>query len=51
MAFENDIKQVAYHQTNALLADTTVHEQEIVQIEAATPKAMVFIEALMGTSC
>ena len=50
LAFAADIKQVGYHEAKALHADKTVHEQDIIQVETATPKAKEFIETLMVAS-
>lgn len=47
LAFQADIAEVAFHQAKALRADNTSSEQDVVQLETATPKAKKFIESLM----
>lgn len=47
LAFQADISNVAFQEAKTLKANKTTIVQEVIQIEAATPKAKKFIEAFM----
>lgn len=47
LAFEADIKNVAFQEARTLKANKSTIVQEVIQIETATPKAKKFMEAFM----
>ena len=47
IAFRNEISEVGFHEAKVLSSSKTITEQDVVQIETATPKAKKFIEELM----
>ena len=50
LAFKSAIPQVSSFQAKALKADNTSEDQDIVEVESATPKIKEFVESLMEAS-
>lgn len=50
LAFRADISKVVIHEAKALLANSTTIEEDVINIETATPKAKKLIEELLEAS-